>query len=107
MRNRRIKIDEEDQGLSWEEKHSKTRQLLEKDPLWLRLKDRVVIPSQSLSVAFLESREKYAPKQSKGGESERVTHESITARYRATFGEATLSTNRVRRDKAIPRSHLP
>jgi len=65
MRNRRAKIDEEDQGLSWEEKHSKTRQLLEKDPLWLRLKDRVVEPSESLSIALMESREKYGPKRSK------------------------------------------
>jgi len=65
MRNRRAKIDEEDQGLSWEEKHSKTRQLLEEDPLWLRLKDRVVEPIESLSIALMESTEKYDPKKSK------------------------------------------
>ena len=65
MRTRREKIDEEDQGLSWEEKRIKTRQLIENDPLWQRLKDRVVKPSGSLSVALQESRRKYGPKQSK------------------------------------------
>lgn len=65
MRKRRAEIDEEDQGLSWEGKHSKTRRLLEKDPLWLRLKDRVVEPSESLSIGLMESRVKYGPKQSK------------------------------------------
>lgn len=65
MRTRREKIDEEDQGLSWEEKRIKTRQLIENDPLWHRLKDRVVKPSGSLSVALQESRGKYGPKQAK------------------------------------------
>jgi hypothetical protein len=65
MRTRRKKIDEEDQGLSWEEKRIKTRQLIENDPLWHRLKDRVVKPSGSLSVALQESRGKYGPKQAK------------------------------------------
>lgn len=45
MRRRRAEIDDEDQGLSWEEKHEKTRRLLEKDPLWLRLKERLVEPT--------------------------------------------------------------
>ncbi|MBP1724320.1 MAG: hypothetical protein H6Q44_2025 [Deltaproteobacteria bacterium] len=63
MRRRREIIDEEDEGLSWEEKHIKTRQLLENDPLWLRLKDRIVKPSGSLSVALQESRKKYGPNQ--------------------------------------------
>ena len=35
MRKRREEIDKEDQGLSWEEKHEKTRKFLEKDYLWL------------------------------------------------------------------------
>ena len=48
MRRRREKIDEEDRGLSWDEKHIKTRQLIENDPLWLRLRGRVVKPSGSL-----------------------------------------------------------
>ena len=46
MRKRRIKIDQEDKGLSWEEKRGKTRRLLEKDPLWLRLKGRLIEPTK-------------------------------------------------------------
>jgi len=42
MRKRREEIDKEDQGLSWEEKHEKTRKLLEKDPLWQTLRKRRV-----------------------------------------------------------------
>jgi len=45
MRKRREEIDKEDQGLSWEEKHEKTRKLLEKDPLWLSLRKRLVEPT--------------------------------------------------------------
>jgi hypothetical protein len=44
MRRKRTEIDEEDRGLSWEEKRQKTRNLLEKDPLWLKLKRRLVEP---------------------------------------------------------------
>lgn len=44
MRKRRAEIDDEDQGLSWEEKCQKTRDLLEKDSLWLKLKKRLVEP---------------------------------------------------------------
>ena len=65
MRRRREEIDEEDQGLSWEQRRKKTRQLIENDPLWLRLKDRVVKPSGSLSVALQESRGKYGRKKTK------------------------------------------
>jgi len=65
MRKRREKIDEEDQRLSWEQRHEKTRQLIENDPLWLRLKDRIVKPSGSLSFALQESREKYSHKKTK------------------------------------------
>ena len=45
MRGRRAEIDEEDQGLSWEEKRLKTRDLLEKDPLWIKLEKRLVVPA--------------------------------------------------------------
>ena len=45
MRKQRMEIDEEDKGLSWEEKRAKTRKLLEKDPLWLRLKGRLMEPT--------------------------------------------------------------
>ena len=40
----RTEIDREDEGLSWQEKREKTRRLLEHDPLWRRLKQRVVGP---------------------------------------------------------------
>ena len=49
MRKRREEIDKEDEGLSWEEKHKKTRKLLEKDPLWQSLRKRLVEPT-SVSV---------------------------------------------------------
>lgn len=45
MRKRRAEIDEEDKGLSWGEKHKKTRYLLESDPLWRKLKNRLVEPT--------------------------------------------------------------
>ena len=44
MRSRREEIDREDEGLSWEERARKTRELFNKDPLWLHLKDRVAEP---------------------------------------------------------------
>jgi len=44
MRRRREEIDREDAGLSWEERASKTSELLKDDPLWLYLKDRVAEP---------------------------------------------------------------
>ena len=40
MRKRRVEIDQEDAGLTWEEKSEKTRELLDPDPLWQRLKSR-------------------------------------------------------------------
>jgi hypothetical protein len=46
MRKRRMEIDEKDKGLSWEEKREKTRRLLEQDPLWLRLKGRLMEPTK-------------------------------------------------------------
>jgi hypothetical protein len=44
MRRRREEIDLDDDGLSWEERASKTRELLKDDPLWLYLKDRLAEP---------------------------------------------------------------
>ena len=41
MRSRREEIDREDEGLSWEERTRKTRELLSNDPLWLYLKGRI------------------------------------------------------------------
>ena len=44
MRRRREEIDPEDDGLSSDERARKTRALLERDPLWLYLKDRLAEP---------------------------------------------------------------
>ena len=64
MRKRRMEIDEEDQGLSWVEKRKKTRELLERDPLWHRLKNRLVVPT-SISVGVVhENQEEYGQKKS-------------------------------------------
>ena len=63
MRNRRIKIDEEDRDLSWAERRKKTRQLLETDPLWRKLRNRLVEPTGRASIAIAESRKKYGAKQ--------------------------------------------
>ena len=41
MRRRREEIDREDEGLTWEEKSRKTREMLQGDPLWERLKNRI------------------------------------------------------------------
>jgi hypothetical protein len=40
MRRRRAEIDKEDEGLTWEERSSKTIALLEGNPRWERLKKR-------------------------------------------------------------------
>ena len=56
MRKRRIEIDEEDKGLSWEEKREKTRRLLEQDPLWLRLKGRLIEPTKFSSKSIQRDR---------------------------------------------------
>ena len=42
MRKKREEIDEEDKNLTWEEKREKTLKLLQNDPIWRRLKARVV-----------------------------------------------------------------
>ena len=65
MRKRREEIDKEDQGLSWKEKHEKTRRLLKTDPLWLRLKTRIDEPAGSSLLAAMDSRETYGVKKSK------------------------------------------
>jgi hypothetical protein len=45
MRRRREEIDREDEGLSWEERARKTRELLKDDPLWRYLKKREAEPA--------------------------------------------------------------
>jgi len=46
MRRRRAEIDEEDKGLTWEERSQKTLRLLENNPRWRRLRSRIVRPRQ-------------------------------------------------------------
>ncbi len=45
MREKRSLTDEEDRDLTWREKTRRTEKLLEKDPLWQRLKTRVIAPT--------------------------------------------------------------
>jgi hypothetical protein len=59
MRARRAKIDEEDRNLSWVEKREKTRQLLEIDPLWRRLKSRAIEPAAVPPMAVREPHGEY------------------------------------------------
>jgi hypothetical protein len=59
MRTRRATIDEEDRGLSWEEKREKTRRLLETDPLWRRLKSRAIQPAATSPTAVRQPRGRY------------------------------------------------
>ena len=65
MRRRRAEIDKEDEGLSWKEKDEKTRRLLKTDPLWIRLKTRIVESADDSSVVAMESRKAYRSKGSK------------------------------------------
>lgn len=62
MRKRRTEIDEEDQGLSWEEKRKKTRHILEDDPLWLKLKNRLVEPTSIAAGPPRKSKRKHSEK---------------------------------------------
>lgn len=48
MRKRREEIEEEDKKLDWKEKSSKTVELVRKDPLWKRFKDRRVKAGENL-----------------------------------------------------------
>jgi len=51
MRKRREEIDKEDAALSWAEKREKTRRVIEDDPLYQRLKHRVVPPNGPRNMA--------------------------------------------------------
>lgn len=44
MRQVRALIDAEEEGLGWTDKHRKTIEILEKDPLWQKLKGRIIDP---------------------------------------------------------------
>jgi hypothetical protein len=51
MRRRRAEIDEEDKGLTWEERSQKTLRLLESNPRWRRLRNRVVRGRRAVEVS--------------------------------------------------------
>jgi hypothetical protein len=52
MRKRREEIEQEDAGLSWEERSWKTIAALKGNPLWERLKDRRIPTGTPLCKAF-------------------------------------------------------
>ena len=58
MRARRVQIDKEDDGLSWKERAEKTARIVENDPLWQRIKHRVVRPMSLRYMAVHEQKEK-------------------------------------------------
>ncbi len=62
MRARRAEIDKEDEGLSWKERCEKTRRIVENDPLYQRLKHRVIQPRTIRYMAIHET-----PEQNYGG----------------------------------------
>ena len=66
MRRRREEIDEEDNELSWAQKKEKTKKLLENDPLWKKLKDRLVEPISTPVRAVREKQEEYDQKKPTG-----------------------------------------
>ncbi len=51
MRQVRARIDEDDAGLSWQDKQQKTLTILEKDPLWTKLRIRVVEAATGIRTA--------------------------------------------------------
>jgi len=58
MRAMRERIHEEDGKLSREGKPGKAGRLLEKDPLWIRLRKRIVDPKRLPYAEVMEPREK-------------------------------------------------
>jgi hypothetical protein len=44
MRRRRAEIDREDEHTGWQERSLKTLKLLENDPIWQRIRDRMPQP---------------------------------------------------------------
>jgi hypothetical protein len=51
MRKVRAQIDAEDEGLGWTDKLRKTFEILEKDPLWQKLKGRITDPRTTTTEA--------------------------------------------------------
>ncbi len=63
MRERRTQIDEEDKGLTWEEKRRKTREVVENDPLWQNLRTRFIEPTPVSAGAIGEDQGDYPKKE--------------------------------------------
>lgn len=59
MRKRREEIDREDAGLSWKEKREKTRRLLEDDPLFIRLQERIAYAIPPAKILSVQEKKKY------------------------------------------------
>jgi len=59
MRRRREELSQEYGGLSFSEISRRLGQALKDDPLWLRLKDRVVTPAPQAASAVWEPGSKY------------------------------------------------
>lgn len=57
MRKRREQIDREDALLTWEEKKQKTHSAISDDPIWQRLKSRVVSESQKQGKTCISAKE--------------------------------------------------
>ena len=61
MRRRRAEIDEEDQGLSWEEKQRKTREIVMRDPIMAQLCSQSQHPLEEFAARARETGASYAP----------------------------------------------
>ena len=59
MRKRREELSREYEGLSWKEREKRVREALKDDPLWQRLKDRVVPSLVQQPFVVRESETKY------------------------------------------------
>ena len=59
MRKRREELSREYEGLSWEECESRIRKSLKDDPLYLRLKDRVIQPAILRNTVVREEKQDY------------------------------------------------
>ena len=59
MRRRREEIDHEDSGLSWEEKRSKTRRMVENDALWKGLLGQLYGSAQTPESVIKEEKKPY------------------------------------------------
>jgi hypothetical protein len=59
MRKRREELSQEYSGLSFDEIVRRNHEALKDDPLWLRLKERVVVPAPQAAAVVREPSRKY------------------------------------------------